>query len=107
MLSPTTLMVPLLQFLAPNRLWLLLLIPALVGLYLFLVRRKRSRTRQVGQTMLDLVIPRETPWRRHLAVAGARPRQTQTGGRFSRNAATPSRAGGSWLVCAMTPIAWS
>jgi Ca-activated chloride channel homolog len=63
-----TTMVPMLQFLAPSRLWLLLLIPALVGLYLFMVQRKRNRTRQVGQTMLDLVIPRETPWRRHLAV---------------------------------------
>jgi len=61
-------MIPMLQFLAPNRLWLLLLIPALVSLYLLLVQRKRNRARQVGQTMLDLVIPRETPWRRHLAV---------------------------------------
>ena len=63
-----TTMVPMLQFLAPSRLWLLLLIPALVGLYLWLVQRKRARTRLVGRTMLDLVIPRETPWRRHLAV---------------------------------------
>src|ERR1700710_1267930 len=61
-------MVPMLQFLAPSRLWLLLMIPALVALYLWLVQRKRNRTRQVGRTMLDLVIPRETPWRRHLAV---------------------------------------
>jgi Ca-activated chloride channel family protein len=61
-------MIPMLQFLAPSRLWFLLLIPALVALYLLMVRRKRARTRQVGQTMLDLVIPRETPWRRHLAV---------------------------------------
>jgi Ca-activated chloride channel family protein len=61
-------MVPMLQFLAPSRLWLLLMIPALVGLYLWMVQRKRNRTKQVGRTMLDLVIPRETPWRRHLAV---------------------------------------
>jgi Ca-activated chloride channel family protein len=61
-------LVPMLQFLAPQRLWLLLLIPALVVLYLLMVQRKRARTRQVGRTMLDLVIPRETPWRRHLAV---------------------------------------
>ncbi|HYP45565.1 MAG TPA: VWA domain-containing protein [Propionibacteriaceae bacterium] len=59
---------PLLQFLAPSRLWLLLLIPLLVGLYLWMVQRKRARTRQVGRTMLDLVIPRENPWLRHLAV---------------------------------------
>lgn len=57
-----------LQFLAPSRLWLLLLIPALVGLYFWMVQRKRNRNKFVGRTMLDLVIPRETPWRRHLAV---------------------------------------
>lgn len=59
---------PMLQFLAPNRLWLLLLIPVLVGLYLWLVQRLRVRRRQVGRTMLDLVIPRENVWLRHLAV---------------------------------------
>ncbi|HET9872463.1 MAG TPA: VWA domain-containing protein [Propionibacteriaceae bacterium] len=57
-----------LQFLAPQRLWLLLLIPALMALYLVMVRRKRDKARHVGRTMLDLVIPKETPWRRHLAV---------------------------------------
>ncbi len=61
-------MIPLLQFLAPSRLWLLLLIPALVGLYLLLVQRKRNRNKQVGQTMFDLVIPRDRTWLRHLAV---------------------------------------
>jgi Ca-activated chloride channel family protein len=33
-----------------------------------LVRRKRNRNKQVGRTMLDLVIPKESPWRRHVAV---------------------------------------
>jgi Ca-activated chloride channel family protein len=61
-------MIPMLQFLAPSRLWLLLLIPALVGLYLLLVQRKRNRNRQVGRTMFDLVIPRDRTWLRHLAV---------------------------------------
>jgi Ca-activated chloride channel family protein len=61
-------MIPLLSFLAPNRLWLLLLIPALVGLYLWLVQRKRSRTKSMGKTMFDLVIPRDRTWLRHLAV---------------------------------------
>ena len=37
-----TMLIPMLQFLAPSRLWLLLLIPALVGLYLLLVQRKRQ-----------------------------------------------------------------
>jgi Ca-activated chloride channel family protein len=63
-------MIPLLSFLAPSRLWLLLLIPALVGLYLWLVQRKRNRNRGmgIGKTMFDLVIPRDRTWLRHLAV---------------------------------------
>jgi Ca-activated chloride channel family protein len=61
-------MVPLLSFLAPTRLWLLAVIPVLVVIYLLLVRRKRNRNRQVGQTMFDLVIPRDRTWLRHLAV---------------------------------------
>jgi Ca-activated chloride channel family protein len=61
-------MMPMLSFLAPSRLWLLLLIPALVGLYLWLVQRKRSKKSQIGRTMFDLVIPRDRTWLRHLAV---------------------------------------
>ena len=53
-------MTPLLSFLAPGRLWLLVLIPLLVGLYLWLVQRKRNRSNTVSQTMFDLVI-RGTP----------------------------------------------
>jgi Ca-activated chloride channel homolog len=59
---------PLLSFLAPGRLWLLLLIPLLVGLYLWLVQRKRNRSMQVSKTMFDLVIPRDRTWLRHVAV---------------------------------------
>jgi Ca-activated chloride channel family protein len=62
------LMITLLSFLAPVRLWLLVLIPLLVALYLWLVQRKRSRTRSVGRTMFDLVIPRDRTWLRHVAV---------------------------------------
>jgi Ca-activated chloride channel homolog len=63
-------MIPMLSFLAPSRLWLLLLIPALVLLYLFLVQRKRNRNKGMGlgKTMFDLVIPRDRTWLRHLAV---------------------------------------
>ncbi|QDP98719.1 VWA domain-containing protein [Microlunatus elymi] len=62
-------MTPMLSFLAPSRLWLLLLIPALVVLYLAIYRRKaQKKKRQVGQTMLDFVIPKELPWKRHVAV---------------------------------------
>ncbi len=61
-------MIPLLSFLQPSRLWLLALIPLLVGLYLWLVARKRSRNAALGRTMFDLVIPRDRTWLRHLAV---------------------------------------
>src|SRR5215210_766948 len=63
-------MIPMLSFLAPSRLWLLLLIPALVGLYLWLVQRKLNRNKGMGlgKTTLDLVIPRDRTWLRHLAV---------------------------------------
>src|SRR5918999_486873 len=47
-------MIPLLSFLAPNRLWL--------------VQRKRNRSMSMGKTALDLVIPRDRTWLRHLAV---------------------------------------
>lgn len=60
--------VPLLAFLAPQRLWWLLLIPLLVGLYVGLVRRRQLRNRQIGRTMFDLVIPRDRTWLRHVAV---------------------------------------
>ena len=63
-----TSMIPMLSFLAPSRLWLLLLIPALVGIYLWLVQRKNTRNRQVDRTMFDLVIPRDRTWLRHVAV---------------------------------------
>jgi len=66
LISPS---VPMLSFLAPDRLWLLLIIPALVALYLWLYRRKAERRkREYGQSMLDFVIPRELPWKRHVAV---------------------------------------
>jgi len=64
----TPVLIPMLQFLAPGRLWLLLLVPVLVGIYLLLVQRKRNRNRSVGRTMFDLVIPRDRTWLRHLAV---------------------------------------
>lgn len=61
-------LVPLLSFANPNRLWLLLIIPALVGLYLLLSRRRASRRRAMGRTMFDLVIPKDRTWVRHVAV---------------------------------------
>lgn len=61
--------VVMLSFLEPVRLWLLLLVPALVGLYLLLYRKKaQKKQREAGRTMLDFVIPKELPWKRHVAV---------------------------------------
>ncbi len=57
-----------LQFLEPSRLWLLAVIPVLVGLYLWLVSRRHRRNAQLGRTMFDLVIPRDRTWLRHVAV---------------------------------------
>lgn len=57
------------SFLAPDRLWLLLLIPALVIVYVLLYqRRARRKQQQAAPTMLNFVIPRELPWKRHVAV---------------------------------------
>lgn len=61
-------MMPMLSFLAPSRLWLLLVIPVLVGFYLWLVQRRRRRNQMLGRTMFDLVIPRDRTWLRHVAV---------------------------------------
>ena len=66
-LSPL-LMAPLLSFMEPSRLWWLLLIPALIGFYLYLVNRKRKRNAKIARTMFDLVIPRDRTWLRHVAV---------------------------------------
>lgn len=56
------------QFLAPARLWLLLLVPALIALYLVASWVLHQRRLARGRTSLDGVIPPEPTWRRHLAV---------------------------------------
>lgn len=59
-----------LSFLAPERLWTLLVIPVLVLLYLWAMRRKnRSGMRFTNTSVLGRVVGRQSPWRRHLAVA--------------------------------------
>lgn len=65
------LLVPMFGFLQPQRLWWLVLIPALLGLYagLLLRRRRRARTRPFSR--LERVLPQQQAWKRHLAVAGA------------------------------------
>lgn len=65
----TPMYAPMLSFLAPQRLWLLLLVPVVVLIYVLLYQRKAQRKRQqYGRSMLDFVIPKELPWKRHVAV---------------------------------------
>lgn len=58
------------SFLNPERLLLLLLVPLLVALYIILIRRKnRSGMRFTNTGVLGVVVPVQSQWRRHLAVA--------------------------------------
>ncbi|HET9872464.1 MAG TPA: VWA domain-containing protein [Propionibacteriaceae bacterium] len=59
-----------LAFLSPHRLLILLVIPLLVAAYVFASRRKNRRgMRFTNTSMLDVVVPKQSQWRRHLAVA--------------------------------------
>jgi Ca-activated chloride channel homolog len=59
-----------LAFLSPERLLILLVIPLLIAAYLFAMHRKNRRgMRFTNTSMLDVVIPKQSQWRRHLAVA--------------------------------------
>ena len=58
------------SFLSPARLLILLVIPLLVLGYLFASRRKNRRgMRFTNTSMLDVVVPKQSQWRRHVAVA--------------------------------------
>lgn len=58
------------DFLSPERLLILLVIPVMIGGYIFATRRKNRRgMRFTNTSMLDVVVPRQSQWRRHLAVA--------------------------------------
>ncbi|MDN5570729.1 MAG: VWA domain-containing protein [Propionibacteriaceae bacterium] len=59
-----------LSFLNPDRLWVLAVVPLLVALYVFALRRKsRTGMRFTNTAVLGRVVPRQSQWRRHLAVA--------------------------------------
>ncbi|MCW2811886.1 MAG: hypothetical protein JWP61_2344 [Friedmanniella sp.] len=63
-------LVPQLAFLSPDRLLILLVIPLLVLAYVLASRRKNRRgMRFTNTSMLDVVVPRQSQWRRHVAVA--------------------------------------
>lgn len=57
------------QFLAPGRLWMLLLVPALIALYLVVSWVLHQRRLSRDSSSLDGVIPPDPAWRRHVAVA--------------------------------------
>ena len=57
------------NFLEPGRLWWLLVVPMLVGVYVVLQRRKTHyAVRFTNMALLDTVVPRRLNWRQHLAV---------------------------------------
>ncbi len=59
-------------FLQPDRLWWLLVVPVLVGLYVLLLYRRRNRSRS-GSSIpgLERVLPKQQAWKRHAAVVAA------------------------------------
>ncbi len=58
------------SFLDPERLWVLLVVPLLVAGYIYLVlRKKKSGMRFTNTAILSRVVPKQSQWRRHLAVA--------------------------------------
>ncbi len=62
---------PWLQFMRPERLWWLLIIPVLLLLYFGLLWRRRSRARHRAIGRLERVLPQQQAWKRHLAVGAA------------------------------------
>lgn len=61
-----------LQFLSPDRLWALLLVPLLVALYVWATLRKnRTGMRFTNTSVLARVVRKQSQWRRHLAVAAS------------------------------------
>lgn len=63
-------MIPGLDFLNPERLWVLWVVPLLVAGYIWVVRsRKKTGMRFTNTTILSRVVPKQSQWRRHLAVA--------------------------------------
>ncbi len=55
------------QFMRPERLWGLLLVPVIGAVYLLLASRLRPATKR-PKTRLDMVIPKDSAWKRHGAV---------------------------------------
>jgi Ca-activated chloride channel family protein len=60
-----------LEFMRPERLWWLVMIPLLLGLYVFLLWRRRRKARPHAITNLERVLPKQQAWKRHVAVGAA------------------------------------
>ena len=59
-----------LSFLNPERLWVLLIVPLLIAGYIYLVMmKKKTGMRFTNTAILGQVVPKQSQWRRHLAVA--------------------------------------
>jgi Ca-activated chloride channel family protein len=56
-------------FLSPGRLWLLALVPLLIGAYLLMqARRRQAAVRFTNLALLSRIAPRRPGWRRHVAA---------------------------------------
>lgn len=72
--SPAGVLAPMIawhpHFQNPGRLWALLVLPVLVLLYVIAMRlRGRTSIRYTNTAILGAVLPRQSQWRRHVAVA--------------------------------------
>nr|WP_156860342.1 VWA domain-containing protein [Propionibacterium sp. oral taxon 192] len=77
------------EFFNPNRLWAVVCIPVLVLFYAILLRLKRNRGIRYTQTgIVGAVLPRQSQWRRHVAVAMALCSITAIVGAWARPAGT-------------------
>lgn len=63
-------MVPMIEFLAPNRLWALIAVPVLVMVYLVFVFSRRA-ARRGPKTPIERLLPQQAAWKRHIAVGAA------------------------------------
>jgi Ca-activated chloride channel family protein len=57
------------EFLWPGFLFLLALVPVLVGLYIWMLRRRRFAVRYSSLELVRAALPKKSNWRRHLPVA--------------------------------------
>lgn len=64
-------MIPLIAFFHPERLWFVLAVPALLFVYLVLLRHRQARARVTGIDNLNRVLPVQAAWKRHVAVVAA------------------------------------